>query len=519
MYVLPLTLACFIFLADLAQIPSPIYTYTFEPNPNWSFFYAHGAEIQGYFEGFARKYDLEHYIQLNTQVQRTAWDEELGIWRITLEDRLTGAKIHDWSHVLINGTGILNTWTWPNIEGLKDFKGPIMHSARWDHKVDFAGKSVGVIGKGSSAVQIIPQIQPIVKDLQVFMRPEGTWISPPFGFSTLGDEFRKEDNDPSSRQYHFSEEQKRHFAEHPEEHLRLRRKIECEINTMFSKIYKKNSEDNEMIREQMTKEMLRRIGPGHEELKKALIPTWAPGCRRVTPGDGFLEALVKDNVDCVFSGIEKITPDGILTADGRQHKFDILVCATGYKPAFGPAWEVVNGQGKTLKQDWEPYGGVNIYMGLSCPRFPNFFTIVGACATWSNGTLLPSIETSIEYSIQCMNKIQSEGIKSLSLKQQALDELYLHMDVFHKATVFQEPCRSWFKSGTKDARIYLWPGGTLHFLKSIKVPRYEDYDIEYINRLSRFAFYGNGEVKAQESGDPNEMSPYIRNADTPWNIE
>lgn len=140
----------------------------------------------------------------------------------------------------------------PNIEGLKDFKGPIMHSARWDHKVDFAGKSVGVIGKGSSAVQIIPQIQPskwrsayvdlntnpdlhiVVKDLQVFMRPEGTWISPPFGFSTLGDEFRKEDNDPSSRQYHFSEEQKRHFAEHPEEHLRLRRKIECEINTSMA---------------------------------------------------------------------------------------------------------------------------------------------------------------------------------------------------------------------------------------------------------------------------------------------
>ncbi|OAG43817.1 hypothetical protein AYO21_02044 [Fonsecaea monophora] len=474
---------------------------TFEPNPNWTHFYAHGAEIQGYFQAFARKYDLERYIRLNSRVQSTVWDDELGVWKITLLDTVTGERVEDWAHVVINGTGILNTWTWPEILGLKDFKGPVMHSAQWNHKVDFAGKSVGVIGKGSSAVQIVPQLQPVTKHLDIFMRPEGTWISPPFGFGTLGDEFRREDNDPSSRQYTFSEEQKKFYADHPDEHLRLRRKIEAEINISKMRVFLCPS-------------------VGHVGVDtKALIPTWAPGCRRVTPGDGFLEALVKDNVQCVFSGIQKITPEGILTEDGTHHKFDILVCATGYKPAFGPAWEVVNGRGKTLKEDWEPYGGPNIYMGLSCPRFPNFYTIVGACATWSNGTLLPSIETSIEYSIQCMNKIQSEGIKKMELKQEALDELYLHMDTFHKATVFQEPCRSWFKSGTKDARIYLWPGGTLHFLKTIKTPRYEDYDIHYLNQRCRFAFLGSGDVKAQQTGDINKMSPYIRNSDTPWEIE
>lgn len=124
----------------------------------------------------------------------------------------------------------------------------------------------------------------------------------------------------------------------------------------------------------ITEEMNRRIGPGHEKLKEFIIPNWAPGCRRISPGDGYLEALVKPNVNPVYGGIQKIVPEGIVTEDGELHKMDILVCATGFNVAFRPAFKLINGTGDTLVEDWGD--SVNLYLGVSAPRFPNYYTIV-----------------------------------------------------------------------------------------------------------------------------------------------
>jgi hypothetical protein len=198
------------------------------------------------------------------------------------------------------------------------------------------------------------------------------------------------------------------------------------------------------------------MGPGHEKLKEFIIPKWSPGCRRISPGDGYLEALVQPNVEPVFDNIVKCVPEGIVTEDGKVHKLDVLVCATGFQVAFRPAFKLTNSNGVTLDEDWG--SSPNLYLGLSAPRFPNYYTIVGPGATWSSGTLLPSIETSVEYSVKMMKKIQSEAIKSIDVKQEALDDIYAHFDEFHKTTVWQEECRSWFKDGKKKNRIYLWPG-------------------------------------------------------------
>jgi cation diffusion facilitator CzcD-associated flavoprotein CzcO len=130
------------------------------------------------------------YMKLNTKVVECRWDEDHGVWNITLENQATKGRWKDWAHVLINGTGILNSWKWPEIEGLHDFKGGLMHSANWDHSVDFDNKVVGVIGTGSTSVQIVPQLQKTVKSLQVYMRSP-TWISPPFGAGALVNDLQK----------------------------------------------------------------------------------------------------------------------------------------------------------------------------------------------------------------------------------------------------------------------------------------------------------------------------------------
>ena len=264
-----------------------------------------------------------------------------------------------------NGPGILNTWKWPEIEGLHDFKGPLMHSASWNHAVDFDGKKAGVIGTGSTSVQIVPQLQKICKEVEVYMRSP-TWISPPFGAGALTNDLQKgQDVDAGQRQYTFTEADKKKFAEDPDYHLDFRKRIEAEINSLFG-MYQQGSELNDTFRKVITDEMNRRMGPGHEELKKFIIPKWSPGCRRISPGDGYLEALVKENVTPVFSGIKRVVPEGIETNDGQIHKMDILVCATGFQVAFQPAFTVINGEGKSIKQDW--VNGPNLYFGVSAPK-------------------------------------------------------------------------------------------------------------------------------------------------------
>jgi hypothetical protein len=265
-------------------------------------------------------------MKLNTKVVETRWDDNKGAWNMyepassyespltgfrTLEDQKTKQLTYDWAHVFINGTGILNSWKWPDIEGLHSFQGPLMHSAKWDHGVDFEGKTVGVIGTGSTSVQIGPQLQKIAKNVEVYMRSP-TWISPPFGASKSYSSCEQKQHglivqgaleglrkgkpvDPGQRQYQFTEEDKKRFREDPDFYLRFRREIEAEINVLFG-MYIQGSDLSKKFREIIIKEMHQRMGPGQEELKRFIVPKWSPGCWRISPADGYLEALVKENV-------------------------------------------------------------------------------------------------------------------------------------------------------------------------------------------------------------------------------
>ena len=229
------------------DIPSHLYTFTFDPKTDWSHFYAYGPEILKYFENFADRYNSHRYIKLYTKVLEGRWDNDRGVWIITLEDTRTKETWQDWAHVFINGTGILNTWKWPDIDGIQDFKGSLMHSANWDHNVDFADKTVGIIGVGSSSIQIVPRLQKTVKKLEVYIR-SSTWISPPFAAGVLKDDMRHgEDKKPSQRQYTFQEEDKEHFKKDPAYHLEFRKRMEAEINGFFG-LYMQGSEMSEATR-------------------------------------------------------------------------------------------------------------------------------------------------------------------------------------------------------------------------------------------------------------------------------
>jgi cation diffusion facilitator CzcD-associated flavoprotein CzcO len=241
-----------------------------------------------------------------------------------------------------------------------------MHSANWDHSVDLAGKTVGVIGTGSTSIQIIPQLQKICKKVVVFMR-SSTYISPPFGTGALSATLAQDlTKDVAVRQYEFTDEQKRKFKDDPDYHLEFRKTIEAEICALWQ-AYRQNSDLNNGFRKVIVDEMHRRIGPGHEKLKAHIIPKWSPGCRRISPGDGYLEALVQPNVECVYGEIERVTPKAVVSKEDVQvHNLDVLICATGFQPGFRPPFHVTNGHGQTIEQDWGE--SINMYFGISAPR-------------------------------------------------------------------------------------------------------------------------------------------------------
>lgn len=130
------------------DIPAHIYTWSFEPNPDWSSVYAGSDEISQYFERFADKYNLRQYIKLQHQVSKAVWDANLGNWDVEVVDTKNGAIISDTCDILVNASGVLNAWKWPDIPGLNTFKGKLLHTARWDQSVDLDGKHVGLIGNG-----------------------------------------------------------------------------------------------------------------------------------------------------------------------------------------------------------------------------------------------------------------------------------------------------------------------------------------------------------------------------------
>lgn len=377
-----------------------------------------------------------------------------------------------------------------------------------------------------------------------------TWISPPVGGEVLQVEKQKaEDSQGKAQsvaaQYYYTEEEKKKFREDPQHHLKYRQGLEGAANMLFD-MFIADSETSKNAEVLMRQEMNRRIGEGHEELKAKLIPSWPPGCkspisnttnnfnppgRRITPGDGYLEALVQPNVTTVHQEIERINETGVLDASGVQHDIDILICATGFNLAFTPPFEVL-GRNSLSMHDFftnHPYDGPQMYLATTIPHFPNFFVVNGVRGNWASGTALPSIEICCEYILRCCAKIQSDHLKSLEVKQEPITQLYEHIDAWHEGSVWNAPCKSWYKNNIVGGKLWIWAGSALHFLKTMKgEPRFEHYEIEYKER-NMWSFLGNGRVKTEvlkgtegyATGQEllEKLCPYLRNEDCDFEVE
>ena len=178
--------------------------------------------------------------------------------------------------------------------------------------------------------------------------------------------------------------------------------------------------------------------------------------RRLTPGDGYLEALTEPNVECIFGEVARVTETGFEMADGTQHTVDIIVCATGYDMAWTPHFELIGRDGLDIKDSWAPMP--RCYLGMAAPGFPNYFVINGPRGNLANGTVLPCLETEVEYVVQAAKKMQSDRIRTLDVREDVVEQLNEYIDAWQETSVFSGPCRSWYKDNTREGKVLVWGG-------------------------------------------------------------
>lgn len=459
------------------DIPSVCYQFSWQRKPDWSQYYAGSREIWGYFKDVAVKNDLERFVKFNHQIIGAEWLESISKWRITvIRDSDPKTAFDEYADFFLNGGGHLNAWKWPDIKGLQTFKGPRVHSANWDESVQINGRRVLIVGAGSSAVQIVPTILPEVNHLHIVARSP-TWITAGFAPKYAG---------PGGANFKYSSTTKEMFEKNPELYLRYCKAIESELSVRFRMVLNDSPEALE-ARKFSEAQMKQKLARKPDLIENIMPKNFGVGCRRPTPGNGFLEALTEDKTTVWAENIKEITNTGFVSPDGQHHEVDLIICATGFDTTFRPRFPLI-ANGRNIQD--EPVNAP-AYLGLNLAEVPNYFMFSAPYGPLGHGSALPMIEAFTNYILQIIGKAQVEDIRKIQVSRRAAQEFTLHSDLYLQRTAWSGPCSSWFKAGEVARKPKLWPGSRIHYLTVLQAPRFEDYEIEYLTN-NRFNYLGDG---------------------------
>ncbi|KIX08875.1 uncharacterized protein Z518_03532 [Rhinocladiella mackenziei CBS 650.93] len=423
---------------------SKSYQFSWARNPNWSQYCSKSEEIWQHLKDTAKKFGLEKYIKYNHRVESATWDEDSGLWKLSILGP-DGSLLSDSCEVLVNGGGILNSWKYPDVPGIDVFQGKLMHSARWDQQYDFAGQDSCV----GPADKIFTMLIIVAKNVVSFLRSP-VWVTTGFGAKYAG---------PNGTNFHYSEEQKTKFTKDPALYHRYCRDLEGELNKRFA------LQRPEIFKELVTKMMTERLGH-HPQLTEYLIPDFALGCRRMTPGSGYLESLIQPNVQVVCQSVERITENGVVDGFSVHHEADAIICASGFDTSFSPHFQVTGRNGRDLQKTFGDFPKAR--MGIMAEGFPNLFHFLGPNSPHTR------------YMFQVIDKLQVENIKCFDPKPECIHDLFNHTHELMKRLTWSAACNSWFKNGKKHGPVTaIWPGSRLHYFEAMDRPRYEDYNITY----------------------------------------
>jgi cation diffusion facilitator CzcD-associated flavoprotein CzcO len=396
------------------DVPSHLYEFSFAPNPRWSHRYAPQAEIQSYLEDLARRHGVFNRIRTSTEVLAARWDEAGDKWVLD-----TSAGTHE-ADILLTACGQLSVPKVPPINGLDSFDGPAFHTAQWRDDVELAGKRVAVLGTGCSAIQVVPSIQPVVGQLDVYQRSPG-WTIPKMDFP-------------------YSERTQRLF-----ERLPLLQRLDRAAIFAFMEFGAAG-----MTRYRSFLGPFRALGRYQinkaikdPELRDKVTPADEVGCKRIMLTDEWYPALTKPNVELVTDPIAEITPTGIRTENGAERPADVLVLATGFKThGFVAPMKIAGSGGHTLAEEWAEVP--RAYLGMSVPGFPNMFLLYGPNTNGGTGSVIYVIEAAMQHVIAALDQLDRAGASRIELRRPSADSFDRDLRAALAKTVWHSGCTSWY---------------------------------------------------------------------------
>jgi cation diffusion facilitator CzcD-associated flavoprotein CzcO len=427
------------------DVPSMLYSYSFEPKADWSRKFAGQAEIVDYFEGVARKYGLMPHIRFNTEATEARFDEAAGLWRIRTA---SGEEIV--ANVLVSGVGQLNRPAFPKIDGLDAFKGAQFHSARWDHSVDLTGKNIAVIGNGASAIQFVPEIAPKVGKLTIFQRTPN-WCVP------------KADRP-------FTEREKKLFRAFPWL-VRAQRWLTWVTLERNFLAFTQGSFFGKLFEKATLKELETHIAD--PELRKKLTPDYPAGCKRILLTNDWFPTLARPNVAVETSHIARITENAVVTQDGVSHPADVVIFATGFESTdFLAPMKIVGRGNADLNDVWA--AGAEAHRGVAVAGFPNFFMLYGPNTNLGHNSIIFMIECQVNYIGQCVEALQNGKLRYIDVRKEAMAEFNAALQKDMQKTVWAAGCSSWYK--TADGKVTNnWSSFTAKYWWEMRHPDFGEY--------------------------------------------
>jgi cation diffusion facilitator CzcD-associated flavoprotein CzcO len=430
------------------DVPSHLYSFSFEPNPDWGRSYGPQAEIHRYLQHCADKYQLEQHIKFNTSVSSLEFNEHTGLWLIQFADgRQAKAR------AVVLAIGALNIPQYPKIDGLEKFGGKIMHTAEWDQGYSLINKRVAVIGTGASAIQVVPAIQPEVASLTLFQRTP-PWVMPKF------DQPQSTVRQARFRRWPFLQ--------------KLIRNLQYLIAESVVPAF---MWDSVLTRfgEAMGRRYLKKI-VRDPVLRKQLTPEYAMGCKRVLLSDNYYPALTQRNVSVLSSGFSHIDEKAIYSADGQRLEVDALVLATGFKvPVSGAPMPVRGLAGRDLNDDWA--AGSEAYKGMTVSGYPNLLYIMGPNTGPGNTSVIFYIESQIHYILQYLSALRAAPNEYINVKPEVQRAFNEDVQRRFKGTTWTSGCNSWYL--TADGKnTTLWP--SFSWLYRLRTRRFNNAEYEFV---------------------------------------
>lgn len=399
------------------DIPSFSYQFSFEQRSDWTRTYAPGNELKAYAEHCVDKYGIRPKIRFNTKVLAADYDDEHALWRVQTDP---GGTVT--ARFLVSASGVLTVPKLPDIAGVDSFDGVTMHTARWDHSQDLTGKRVAIIGTGASAVQVIPEIAPIVKQLTVFQRtPIWCFPKPDVPLPRLA---RWAMRLPGGKSVQRWASQAFVEATFP---------IPAQYFTVFPMARWMERAGRAYLRQQVEDPVVR----------EKLTPRYAVGCKRPGFHNSYLSTFNRDNVALVTEPIDKITRTAVATTDGASHEIDVLVLATGFKVMDTdavPTFAVTGSGGKSLSAFWDEHR-LQAYEGVSIPGFPNLFSVFGPYG-YVGSSYFALIEAQTHHIVRCLTAARDRQATRVEVTEEANDRYFAEMmRKRHRQVFWQDSCR------------------------------------------------------------------------------